>query len=93
MISWARDVIGKLIFLEVMTLRMILMFTGRRRTDDSTWSSWNQRLYLELPRLERRLDCQVKQINKPQTQKLGAFASRPMAYFIKETGIALALIC
>ena len=91
MISWARDVIGKLIFLEVMTLRMILMFTGRRRTDDSTWSSWNQRLYLELPRLERRLDCQVKQINKlpkkPQTQKLGAFA--PMAYVIKETALHL----
>ena len=65
--------------------------TGRRRTDDSTWSSRNQRLYLELPRLERGLDCQVKQINKlqkkPQTQKLGAFAS--MAYFIKETGIGL----
>ena len=74
---------------------MIMTVTGRRRNDDSTWSSRNQRLYLELPRLERRLDCQVKQINKlprkPQTQKLGGTA--PMAYFIKETGIALALIC
>ena len=68
-----------------------MTFTGRRRTDDSTWSSRNQRLYLELPRLERGLDRQVKQINKlprkPQTQKLGGTA--PMAYFIKENSIAL----
>ena len=89
--SWARDVLGRLIVLEVIALRMIMTVTGRRRTDDSTWSSRNQRLYLELPRLERRLDCQVKQIKKqpkkPQTQKLGAFA--PMAYVIKETALHL----